>query len=91
VTAAHSTTPNRVTAAYGLLADFENACAGDQPDWLSWATRLAGALSSIASLAEHEHADRVATVALNDEMANLLEITSAMLADLGGFESAKAA
>lgn len=60
-------TTNRLAAARGLLAEYSHAGRQAQPpDWSTWAARLAGALSSVVSVAEE-------AVDLNAEMADICE------------------
>jgi hypothetical protein len=54
---------NRLSAARGMLSDYSRSRPQDEA---AWATRLAGALSSVVGVAEE-------ALALNSEMADIME------------------
>jgi hypothetical protein len=55
---------NRLAAARGILDNYAGAGRLSEPDWRAWSVRLAGALSSVTSLAED-------AIGLNREMADI--------------------
>lgn len=60
---------NRLTAAKGILADFDRACAGPRlPDWQRWAYRLAGTLSSVLPMTRETQARNAEWCAMFEDL-----------------------
>lgn len=71
---------DRIRAARALLADYdrqvEDVMRGrrHEPDWQRWTATLAGALTTVATLADDAFQRATAAAGLNRQLAELLEI-----------------
>jgi hypothetical protein len=70
---------DRIRAARALAADYDRQVeavmrGGGEPDWQRWSATLAGALTTVASLADDAYQHAAATAGRNRELAGLLEI-----------------
>ena len=72
-------TARRLAAARGVLSDFDEQVTAtmhgqrSEPDWMTWAKRLAGTASSVTDLADQLNDDLVRTRGRSTELAALLE------------------